>query len=312
MDPSGKGTILAMTRDEIIQAFDRMRVWQRGDQRAVHKPLLVLFALAKVSAGSTAMIDWNEAEPRLKTLLDEFGPDGSSASRHYPFWHLKTDGLWQLDGPRNILDRPPGATPTLTELRENHVQGGFPLALHNALQRDPHLVTVIAQRIVDAHFPETIRGDVLSAVGFPANLSAVTPTEEATRRRDPAFREKVLLAYQYRCAVCGHDLRLGNQTIGLEAAHIKWFQALGPDIIPNGIALCSLHHKIFDLGAFTILPETHQMIFSQHLNGSDEAARRMLAYHGAGLIRPQSREYLPRAEFLEWHQRQVFKSPGRT
>lgn len=29
-----------MNRDEILQAFDRMRVWQRGDQRAVHKPLL--------------------------------------------------------------------------------------------------------------------------------------------------------------------------------------------------------------------------------------------------------------------------------
>ena len=43
-----------MTRDEILQAFDRMRVWQRGDRRAVHKPLLVLLALAKVGAGGTA------------------------------------------------------------------------------------------------------------------------------------------------------------------------------------------------------------------------------------------------------------------
>lgn len=43
-----------MTREEILQAFDRMRVWQRGDQRAVHKPLLVLLALAKVGAGGTA------------------------------------------------------------------------------------------------------------------------------------------------------------------------------------------------------------------------------------------------------------------
>ena len=46
-----------MTRDEVLQAFDRMRVWQRGDQRAVHKPLLVLFALARVGAGDTATID---------------------------------------------------------------------------------------------------------------------------------------------------------------------------------------------------------------------------------------------------------------
>jgi putative restriction endonuclease len=300
-----------MTRDEIIQAFDRMRVWQRGDQRAVHKPLLVLFALAKVSPGSTAMMDWNEAEPRLKELLDEFGPDGSGQTRHYPFWHLKTDGLWKLEGPESILARPPSATPTLTELRSNHVRGGFPPSLLKALQDDPQLVAAIARRIVEAHFPESIRGDVLAAVGLPDDLSTTPAEGEAVRRRDPAFREKVLLAYQYRCGVCGHDLRLGRQTIGLEAAHIKWFQAKGPDIVPNGLALCSLHHKIFDLGAFTILPENYQMVFSQHLNGSDEPARRMLAYHGAGLILPQSREYLPQPEFLEWHGKQVFKNPAR-
>ena len=45
-----------MTSDEIIQAFERMRVWQRRDQRAVHKPLLVLYGLARVGAGGAAMI----------------------------------------------------------------------------------------------------------------------------------------------------------------------------------------------------------------------------------------------------------------
>lgn len=300
-----------MTRDEILQAFDRMRVWQRGDQRAVHKPLLVLFALAKVGAGATAMMDWNDAEPHLKDLLEEFGPTDSSKTRHNPFWHLRTDGLWQLDGPESILARPPSATPTLTELRDNHIRGGFPLDLRAALQSDPELVMTIARRIVDAHFPESIRCDVLAAVGLPEDLSVAAPAQEQLRRRDPAFREKVLLAYQYRCGVCGHDLRLGRQTIGLEAAHIKWFQAQGPDVVPNGIALCSLHHKVFDLGAFAILPGSFQMIFSQHLNGSDDAAGRMLAYHGASLILPQSRDYLPQAQFLEWHRKQVFKSPER-
>ena len=301
-----------MTHDEILQSFDRMRIWQRGDQRAVHKPLLVLFALARIGAGETAMIDWNDAEPHLRELLEEFGPDGSSKTPHNPFWHLRTDGLWSLIGPDNILGRPSAATPTLTELRSNHVLGGFPPELYQALQRDPQLVATIAQRIVEAHFPESIRADVLAAVGLSTDLSGFASVQEQVRRRDPAFREKVLLAYQYRCSVCGHDLRLGRQTIGLEAAHIKWFQAKGPDIVPNGLALCSLHHKVFDLGAFTILPDSHQMVFSQHLNGSDDTAGKMLAYHGASLILPQSREYLPQPEYLDWHRRQVFKNPERS
>ena len=300
-----------MTHDQIVAAFDRMRVWQRGDQRAVHKPLLVLLALARVGSSCAAMIGWDEAEPRLKALLEEFGPAGSANSRHYPFWHLRTDKLWQLEGPARILDRPPGATPTLTELRDNHVSGGFPPALQAALARDPALVAAIARRIVDAHFPGTLRDDVLAAVGLASDSIGDEPGPDAARRRDPAFRERVLLAYQYRCGVCGHDLRLGRQTIGLEAAHIKWFQAHGPDIVGNGIALCSLHHKVFDLGAFTVLPGSYQMVFSQHLNGSDDTAARMLAYHGAALIRPQSEGYLPQPEFLEWHRREVFKEPGR-
>ena len=300
-----------MTRDEILKAFDGMRVWQRGDQRAVHKPLLVLYALSKVGAGGSAMIDWNVLEPEMKELLEEFGPHGSASSRHYPFWHLKTDGLWQLDGPDTILTRPAGATPNLGELMKNHVKGGFTPALRNALEVDPQLVAILANRIVDAHFPESIRSDVLSAVGLSSDPSEVLMDTRTTRRRNPAFRESVLLAYQYRCGVCGHDLRLGRQTIGLEAAHIKWFQANGPDEIPNGIALCSLHHKVFDLGAFTVLPDGYQIVFSQHLNGSDEAARRMLAYQGAALILPQSRDYLPKPEFLAWHEKKVFKTPAR-
>lgn len=300
-----------MTRDQILRAFDHMRVWQQGDRRAVHKPLLVLLALARVGTADAAPIGWNELEPKLKELLEEFGPDGSANSRHYPFWHLKTDGLWQLDGPASIVSRPPGATPTLNELRKNHVSGSFPPALAQALRSDPELVATIAQRIVAAHFPESIRGDVFAAVGLPEDAIGDAPSPDGSRRRDTTFREKVLLAYQYRCGVCGHDLRLGRQTIGLEAAHIKWFQAHGPDVVPNGIALCSLHHKVFDLGAFTVLPESYQIVFSQHLNGSDEAAARMLAYQGAGLILPQSRDYLPQPNFLDWHRTQVFKEPAR-
>jgi putative restriction endonuclease len=255
-------------------------------------------------------IDWNDAEPLLKRLLEEFGPDGSSNTRHYPFWHLQTDGLWRLDGPPEILNRPAGATPTLTELRNHHVRGGFTETIYTTLKSDPELIGIVAQRIVDAHFPDSIRGDVLDAVGL-VQVESMGKPKDPQRRRDPAFRAKVLLAYQYRCAVCGHDLRMGQQSIGLEAAHIKWFQANGPDEVPNGIAMCSLHHKVFDLGAFKILPETYQMVFSQHLNGSEAASQRMLAYHGSAMILPQAKEYLPHPNNLDWHSRQVFKNPAR-
>ncbi|MDI8841686.1 ACP phosphodiesterase, partial [Salmonella enterica subsp. enterica serovar Anatum] len=37
--------------------------------------------------------------------------------------------------------------------------------------------------------------------------------------------------------------------IALEAAHIRWKQHHGPCEVPNGLALCAIHHKAFDRGS---------------------------------------------------------------
>jgi len=304
-----------MTDDEALHAFDGIRVWQQGGQRAVHKPLLILLALGRLARGEPPMVEFSQIDGPLSNLLAEFGPSSAARSRHYPFWHLRTDGLWQLSGPRAILDRPPGATPTLTELRQGHVAGGLAPELVDTLQRKPELIYAVARRIVEAHFPESLQQDVLDTVGLGATGgSLVGPKGDAaasTLRRDPSFRERVLRAYEYRCCVCSYDLRLGGQVVGLEAAHIKWFQAGGPDVEPNGLALCALHHKLFDLGGFMVLPDTYVMVVSQSLVGSAGAKDKMLSYHGAGIILPQSKTYLPSADFLQWHKKQVFKEPGR-
>ena len=181
MGHPGQGEILVMTRDEVIAAFNAIRVWQNGDRRAVHKPLLVLLALSRLNDVASQTMNWNEAEPLLKGLLEEFGPDGSSSTRHYPFWHLQTDGLWQLDGPAEIVNRPPGATPTLTEFRQNHVRGGFATPIYKALKADPELIAIVAQRIVDAHFPDSIRGDVLAEVGL-AQVEVMGNARDQQRR----------------------------------------------------------------------------------------------------------------------------------
>ena len=86
-------------------------------------------------------------EDKLGKLLEEFGPSGSEKTRHNPFWHLRTDGVWQLAGPAEITSRPAGATPTITELRRGHVEGGFAEPVRLALaQYDPALVAEIARR----------------------------------------------------------------------------------------------------------------------------------------------------------------------
>ena len=90
------------------------------------------------------------------------------------------------------------------------------------LQNDSKLTFEIIHNLLDAHFPPSIHGDILQAVNIEPTLRVF-----GTRRRDSHFRENVLRAYEYKCAICGFDVKLGHSPIGLEASHIKWHAAGG-------------------------------------------------------------------------------------
>jgi putative restriction endonuclease len=62
----------------VIDQFDGLNVWSRGDQRAPHKPLLVLYALGRWSRGDTADIPFRDVDRDLTGLLREFGPSRQS------------------------------------------------------------------------------------------------------------------------------------------------------------------------------------------------------------------------------------------
>jgi putative restriction endonuclease len=132
----------------------------------------------------------------------------------------------------------------------------------------------------------------------------------AAKKRDPQFRQRVLIAYEYRCAVCGFDVRLGSVSIALDAAHIRWHQAGGPDEESNGLALCVLHHKTFDLGAFTV---NHDgvLLVSDKAHGTAGFEETLMSRHGKGIRPPQRQEWKPAPASLDWHAREVFKGSAR-
>ena len=87
-------------------------------------------------------------------------------------------------------------------------------------------------------------------------------------------------------------------------------QAGGPDREGNGLALCVLHPKTFDLGAFTLSPEGVLLVSDQaHGNAGFEEA--LLRHHGRRARPPQRPEHNPGAAFLDWHGREVFKGAAR-
>lgn len=296
-----------MDREDFLRRIDELAVWKRGDQRAPHKPLLLLLALGRLVAKGQTEMPFLEGEDELRRLLQEFGPQRQSYHPEFPFWHLQSDGLWVVPDADGIAFRTGGHSPSATELRRKKAVGGFPAPLIHLLGKDPDLIVEAARRILDAHFPESMHQDLLEEVG----LDLAPRLEPALRRpRDPAFRVKILQAYEFRCGICGLDVRLGGRTISLEAAHIQWHQAHGPDVESNGISLCPLHHKIFDRGGLTIAHD-QRVLVSASLSGNEVLDTFLLRFHGEKIRAPHHPAHHPASEFLEWHRREVFHGEPR-
>lgn len=288
----------------MIENFDKISIWERKGERAPHKPLLILYALSNFYRNPNKFIPYQEIDKKLRELLEEFGPPRKSYHPQYPFWRLQKDGIWEVHGADNIALTSSGDA-RKSDLINKGISGSFPEKIRAELSRNPKLLYQIIQNILKANFPETIHEDILQSIGI--DLSVIS---QAKQKRSSDFRQKILQAYEYRCAVCGFDIRLGHTPIALEAAHIKWHQAGGPDVEINGLSLCALHHKLFDRGAFS-LSENLEIMVSDKANGSRGFKEWLLDFHGRKIYFPQRQTYYPSGEFTKWHTHEVFKGYSR-
>ena len=294
-----------MTPDEIRGRFNTITVWQRGGERAPHKPLLAIYAIARLLRGERRMISYAEIDRELGKLLMEFGPRRQSYHPEYPFWRLQNDGLWEVSPSEGLTARRSNTDAKKRELLEHNVHGGFLPEICDRLAQDKQLAREIVQDLLNANFPESIHQDILDAIGIEFAIET-----RIVIARSPDFRDRILRAYEYSCAICGFDVRLGTVPVALEAAHIKWHQAGGPDEERNGLALCTLHHKLFDRGVFT-LSNSMSVIVSEDANGTCGFQEWVIAYHGKAIRPPQRPTYYPDENWVAWHVREVFQGPGR-
>jgi putative restriction endonuclease len=234
-----------------------------------------------------------------------FCPPKQSCHPQYPFWRLESDGLWELPDAENLTRRRSSSDVPKTELLRNNIHGGFKQDVFQLISSDRRFLTEIVTDILNATFPASIHGDILQAVGIDLEETAAR-----AQVRDPYFRDRVLRAYEYQCAVCGFNVRIGDSLVALEAAHIKWHQAGGPDSEENGIALCTLHHKLFDRGAFTISEEMRLKV-SERAHGTLGFQEWLMKFHGHAIRPPQRQAYYPGSVFVDWHVREVFKGYPR-
>jgi putative restriction endonuclease len=290
-----------------LERTAKLRQWTRSGTRAPHKPLLLLYALGRFQQDAAGELRYSAVEEDLQRLLTEYGPPNRTTPA-YPFHHLVSDGVWEVR-----TDRGPGSPGSgVRELRAAEAAGRLAPELRAALRREPELLGRMARVLLDLHFPPSLHGDLCESVGLELEPAETGQLSAAVRRRrDPRMRERVLTAYEYRCAFCGYDGRIGAVPVGLEAAHVRWWAFDGPDDVDNGLCLCSLHHKLFDKGVLGV-GESHRILVSQRFVGHSPAAREhVIALADRPLIGPQPGAHPVAAIHRSWHTSQVFHGSPR-
>jgi putative restriction endonuclease len=117
------------------------------------------------------------------------------------------------------------------------------------------------------------------------------------RLHQAAFRDRVLRAYGQCCAVC----RLKHRQL-LDAAHILSDRRPGGDpVVPNGLALCKIHHAAFDANILGIRPDLVLEIRPDILSEVDGPMLQhgIKAVHGTTILTPRRTSDRPSRERLE-------------
>lgn len=292
---------------KLLDAIDDLNIWKRGDKRAPHKPLLLLYALAKCADDPEAKLEFSLIEDDIHELLNEFWKIRSS--KHHvndPFWRLQGDKIWQVEAKGKIRQTSSGGA-FVADLKKYNAVGFFSPHIVQEIRSNPDIVQRAVRKLLDEHFSESLHRSILESVGMSYETVS---SEKSFRkiRRDPKFRENVLHAYRYSCAVCGFNLRVKTLPVGLEAAHIKWHQYGGPDTESNGLALCATHHKLLDSGVLT-LSEDYRIVLSKWVNSPDDSDSFVEKHQRREIKLPRNKEHLPSMDYIRWHRKEVFKEP---
>lgn len=191
------------------------------------------------------------------------------------------------------------------------------VALRRALEtRRPILYLVAVEPAVyQPIFPAYVVGDVPGQLSFmliadtigsvgagsldpdeDAPLKAYVTREVKQRLHQRRFRYMVVTAYRARCAMC----RLRHEEL-LDAAHIRPdSDPRGMPEVPNGLALCRIHHGAFDVGIVGVDPDYGIHVRRDVLEEADGPMLRhgLQDLHGAKLLVPRPTRLKPNPDYL--------------
>jgi putative restriction endonuclease len=265
---------------------------------ALKKPLLLLLVISRLehSADRRNRFDFSDIRGDLSNLIRRYGGRATTSgpAAEQPFSHLRTSGFWRLTTQRSYTGR---QTALVSDLMNPDSYAALEPEVYRVLSRSKDARAQAFQHILDRWWPDSLHDELRAELGMET-------TGTPTRARNAAFVDDVLANYRFACAFCGFHAILNRQSVGVDACHIHWHSAGGPDATANGIALCRLHHWAFDKGVMTLDPQSRICTASTFVVHSDGGLPIHCLAGLAMAIEPRGAH--PSENYLEWHRANVF------
>lgn len=138
------------------QVCGNLKTGKSGGGDAVNKPLLLLFIIAAAAKGEENYFVFPTCEAALRDAQQRFGSDPES-SPHMAFWHLQSDGCWQVERADTIPLGKDHKRPNISTMRKLKVSAKVPDSLWNQLVERPILRRELAAFLLQQYFTDTER-----------------------------------------------------------------------------------------------------------------------------------------------------------
>ena len=93
-----------MQPEELQEKISKIRMSIRGDERAPHKPLPILYLLGPIGKTKDQHIPFKQVNKSLTPLPMRFGTARKSYLTNFQFTHLVNDDIWALSKPLNTKE----------------------------------------------------------------------------------------------------------------------------------------------------------------------------------------------------------------
>ncbi|WP_030459191.1 phosphorothioated DNA-binding restriction endonuclease [Kitasatospora sp. NRRL B-11411] len=303
-----------LTEPELLAALRTLnRSGLRGGGRAPHKPLLLLWLVDRFAASGNSETRYEEVAEPVGRLIAQYTaavstPDDERAA--LPFRLLEAE-LWAAT---DAFSQPLPEQASHRRLLDLGARGRLRPAVEELLGDRRVLDRVRTLLLAEAIGSDT-GSDSDPGTGSTLEQSvrdALPPAEpryrqETRRVRDSRFARAVLPLYGNACAVCGFSGRIGPAPVGVEAAHVHAHADGGPDVVQNGIALCALHHALFDQGVLGLTEHLTIMVSPHFTHTGDHRGPAVTALAGLPVRLPADPGHRLAPQYVAWHTEHVFR-----